>query len=193
MKFITNDYDFKYKEHENIKSVEYKKYKCIYTTILASWCVCVLCKPSTVVCRCAGRGRGSALVLHVRTRNQTSECNFVESKETESPENENAKIVCENIVDCIFYAKIIIHQTVVSEKQTVNGKFYKDVIKRLIARVHRVRPEFQESGSLYILHDNAPAHSSDVDSEFLAKRGIPVLSHPPYSPDLAPAHRFFIS
>jgi transposase len=73
------------------------------------------------------------------------------------------------------------------KKQTVNGKFYKEVIKRLIARVHRVRPVFQESGSWYLLHDNAPEHSSDVVSEFLAKRGIPVLSHPPYSPDLAPA------
>jgi hypothetical protein len=35
----------------------------------------------------------------------------------------------------------------VPEKQTVNGKFYEEVIKRLIARVHRIRPEFQESGS----------------------------------------------
>jgi hypothetical protein len=67
------------------------------------------------------------------------------------------------------------------EKQAVNGKFYQEVIKRLIARVHCVSPEFQESVSWYLLHDNAPAHSSDVVSEFLAKRGFPVLSHPPYS------------
>jgi hypothetical protein len=44
---------------------------------------------------------------------------------------------------------------------------------------------FQESGSWYLLHDNAPEHSSGVISEFLVKRGIPVLSHLPYSPDLA--------
>jgi hypothetical protein len=71
------------------------------------------------------------------------------------------------------------------EKQTVNGKFYKEVINGSIARVHRVRPEFQESWSWYLLH-NALAHSSDT-CEFLAKRGIPVLSHPPYSPNLGPA------
>lgn len=46
-----------------------------------------------------------------------------------------------------FYAKGIIHHEFVPEKQTVNGKFYKEVIKRLIARVHRIRLEFQESGS----------------------------------------------
>jgi hypothetical protein len=49
-------------------------------------------------------------------------------------------------------------------------------------QVHRIRPEFQESRSWCLLHDNEPVHSSGVASEFLAKRGIPVLSHPPYSP-----------
>jgi transposase len=90
-----------------------------------------------------------------------------------------------------FYAKGIIHHEFVSEKQTVNGKFYKEVIKRLIARVHCVRPEFQESWSWYLLHDNAPAHSSGVVSECLTKRGIPVLSHPTYRLDLAPTDFLF--
>jgi hypothetical protein len=58
-------------------------------------------------------------------------------------------------------------------KNTVNGKFYKEVSKRLISRVHRVRPEFQESGSWYLLHDSGPAYSSRVVSPFLAKRWIP--------------------
>jgi hypothetical protein len=53
--------------------------------------------------------------------------------------------------------------------------------------------QFQESGSWYLLHDSAPVHSSSVFSKFLAKRGIPVLSHPLYSPDLMPADFFFIS
>jgi transposase len=79
----------------------------------------------------------------------------------------------------------------VPENQTVNGKYYKKVIKRLIAWVHRVRPEFQEIGSWYILHENAPAHSSGFVSEILAKRGIPVFSHPPYSPDPSPTDFFY--
>jgi hypothetical protein len=56
--------------------------------------------------------------------------------------------------------------------------------------VHRVRPEFQESGFWYLLHDEALVHSSGFVSMFLAKRGIPVLSHPPYYSDLAPADLF---
>jgi hypothetical protein len=95
------------------------------------------------------------------------------------------KIADENNVDYIFYTKGIIHHEFVPEKLNVN------FIKRLIVRVHRVRPEFQESVSWYLLHDNALAHSTGFVSEFLAKRGIPTLSHPPYSPDLAPADFFF--
>jgi hypothetical protein len=45
------------------------------------------------------------------------------------------------------YAKSIIHHESVPERQTVNDNFYKEVIKRSIAGVHRVMPEFQESGS----------------------------------------------
>jgi hypothetical protein len=86
------------------------------------------------------------------------------------------------ILAAFFYAKGF-----VPEKQTVNDKFYKEAIKRIIARVHHVRPEFQENGSWYRLHDNAPSHFSGVVLKFLAKRGISALSHPSYSPDLAPA------
>jgi hypothetical protein len=90
------------------------------------------------------------------------------------------------MLTAFFDAKGIIHHEFVPGKQTVNSKFYKEVIKRLITRVC-VRPEFQESGSWYLLHDNAPEHSSGAVSEFLAKRGIPVLSQPSYSLDLAQA------
>jgi hypothetical protein len=44
---------------------------------------------------------------------------------------------------------------------------------------------------LYLLHDNAPAISSGFVSEFLAKQGIPMSFHPPYSPDLAPTDILF--
>jgi hypothetical protein len=40
-----------------------------------------------------------------------------------------AKIVGGNNVDYIFYAKIIIYHEFVPEKQTVNGKLYKDMIR----------------------------------------------------------------
>jgi hypothetical protein len=100
------------------------------------------------------------------------------------------KSLVKTMLTAFFYAKSIIHHEFVPEKQTVNGKFHEEVIKRLVARVYHIMPEFQKSGSWHLLHDNAPAQSSDFVSEFLAKRGIPVLSHSPYSPHLAPADFF---
>jgi hypothetical protein len=60
-------------------------------------------------------------------------------------------------------------QKCLAEDQTLSVRMLEEMIKRLLARVHRVRPEFQESGSWYLLHDNEPAHYSGVISEFLAK------------------------
>jgi hypothetical protein len=50
-------------------------------------------------------------------------------------------------------------------------------------------PEGQK-GSWILHHDNAPAHNALSVKTFLAKHKIPVLEHPPYSPDLAPCDFF---
>jgi hypothetical protein len=88
----------------------------------------------------------------------------------ESSGSDNAKIAGENNVEYFFFffAKDI-YLELVPEKQIVNGKFYKEVIKRLIARIHRFGSVFQDIESWYLLHDNAPANSSGVVSEFSAK------------------------
>jgi len=41
-----------------------------------------------------------------------------------------------------------------------------------------------------LLKDNAPAHCAIRVHQFLTQRGVPVLDHPPYPPDLAPAEFF---
>jgi transposase len=40
------------------------------------------------------------------------------------------------------------------------------------------------------LHDNVLSHSALVVKLFLAKHGVVEISHPPYSPDLAPVEFF---
>jgi len=39
-------------------------------------------------------------------------------------------------------------------------------------------------------HDNVPAHASLLIRSYLAKHKTSVVPHPPYCPDLAPAHIF---
>jgi hypothetical protein len=85
------------------------------------------------------------------------------------------KSLVKALFTALIDAKDSIYHEYVPEKHTVNGKFCREVCKK----VHRVRPEFQEIWSWNFLHDSETAHSSGVVSEFLTKRGIPLLSHPP--------------
>jgi len=70
--------------------------------------------------------------------------------------------------------------------QTVNGKFYCEVLRRLRQNVRRKRPEIWKNGNLLLHHDNVPAHTSPVVREFLTKNKVSTVPHPAYLPDLAP-------
>ena len=63
------------------------------------------------------------------------------------------------------------------------------MLDRLRKRIFRIRPDLAENGWI-LHHDNAPAHSSFLVNEFLAKKSIVTLPHPPYSPDIAPCDFF---
>ena len=55
--------------------------------------------------------------------------------------------------------------------------------------MRRQRPEFLENQAWMLHHDNAPAHASFIRN-YLEKHQTSVVSHPPYSPNLAPAPFF---
>lgn len=61
---------------------------------------------------------------------------------------------------CFYDSKGIIDKKFVPQDQTINGKYYLDVVKRLLFRIRRVRPQYCENNSWRLLHDNAPAHRS---------------------------------
>jgi transposase len=77
------------------------------------------------------------------------------------------------------------------QRQTMNQTVYITVLQRLRDAVRRKLPHKWSSGTWLLHHDNAPCHATLSVSEFLAKHSIPVVPHPPYSPDLAPCD-FFI-
>jgi len=84
-----------------------------------------------------------------------------------------------------FNSHGIVHKEFVPPGQTVNHAFYIDVLERLRKWVQRVQTDIADDWVLH--HDNTPAHTALSIREFLAKKSIPVLPHPPYSPDLAPS------
>ena len=74
--------------------------------------------------------------------------------------------------------------------QTVNHAFYKDVLEQLRKRV-QVQTDTADDWVLH--HNNAPAITALSIREFLVKKNIPVLLHPPYSPNLAPCNLYLFS
>jgi len=89
---------------------------------------------------------------------------------------------------CFFDSEGIVHTEFVPQGQTVNQFYYREILERLRKRVVRVRPSIADNWMLH--HDNAPCHTTISVTEFLAKKGIPVVPQPPYSPDLSPRDFF---
>ena len=73
------------------------------------------------------------------------------------------------------------------ERCTVTADWY--VHQCLPQVLHAVRTRRPKSG-ITLHHDNAPAHTAAITREFLASDGVQLLSHHPYSPDLAPCDFF---
>ena len=73
-----------------------------------------------------------------------------------------------------------------SKGATINSDVYIDTSKKLKARIRRVRPALEMSKVL-LQHDNARHHTSLKIREVISSFGWTTISHPPYSPDLAPS------
>jgi len=92
-----------------------------------------------------------------------------------------------------FDWKGIVHHEFVPRGQMVNKQLYQEVLARLRDAVRRKRPELWKNQTWILHHDNAPPHASLLIRSYLAKHQTPVVPHPPYSPDLAPADFFLFS
>ena len=57
--------------------------------------------------------------------------------------------------------------------QTINKEYYVHVLKKLHDAARRKRPRFWSSGDWLLHHDNAPAPSSNLVQQFLAKHIAP--------------------
>ena len=89
-----------------------------------------------------------------------------------------------------FNSKGVLAQIPCKKNQSVNSVFYtQKVLPEVIRSINVQRPATGTRG-IKILHDNAPAHKSEMTKAFLKDNRLEVLGHPPYSPDLAPCDFF---
>lgn len=87
----------------------------------------------------------------------------------------------------------MVHHEFLPEAQSVNKEYYLAVIRRLREAIRKKRPLLWRDNSWYLHHDNAPAHTSLLVRDYLAKNHVNVLPQAPYSPDMAPADFFLFS
>ena len=119
-----------------------------------------------------------------KTKRQSAEWKAPDEPPPKKSRLEKLKI--KSMLICFHDSKGIVHKEFVQTGQTVNAIFCLGVLKRLLHRIHRIRPEYREGGSWRLLHDNAPSHRSTLVTDFLTRNRILTINHSPYSPDMAP-------
>ncbi len=93
------------------------------------------------------------------------------------------------LLELKLLTKLADHYEYVPEGQTVNATLYVQVLASLHKHIARVRPEMRRDQKFFLLHDNAYPHTAAIVQQFLDKKGVTQLSHPPYLPDLSPPPR----
>lgn len=73
-----------------------------------------------------------------------------------------------------------------TEGTTVNGTYYADLLRKLRVAIKEKRRGKLSKGVL-LLHDNAPVHTAAIAKAAVLECGFEEISHPPYSPDMAPS------
>ena len=85
-----------------------------------------------------------------------------------------------------FNAQGTVAINILPEKTTINATYYTGVVlPKVVKEVCNQRPTVGTPRTLF-LHDSAAALKAKVTTTFPFDRGIQILDHPPYSPDLAP-------
>lgn len=72
---------------------------------------------------------------------------------------------------------------------TITGHYYVNILRQLREAIKEKRRGKLTRGVL-LMHDNAPVHTTHVGKAAARECGFETITHPPYSPDLAPSDFF---
>ncbi|UYV63819.1 K02A2.6-like, partial [Cordylochernes scorpioides] len=98
----------------------------------------------------------------------------------------NVKVLLKVFFDC----RGVVHHEFLPQGRTVNKEYYLQVMRNLREAIRQKRPDLWKNKKWLLHHDNAPAHTSLLVRDFLAKNNTLMMPQPPYSPDLAPCDFF---
>jgi hypothetical protein len=72
----------------------------------------------------------------------------------------------------------IVRELIPTDRRMTLRMMEEEVLSRLVQRIRRVRPQFQERGSWFLLHGNARLHTAVSMKQFWAKQEIPRSKSP---------------
>ena len=126
----------------------------------------------------------------VKTKAQSSQWTHTESLRPKTARQVQSKV---NVLLTVFFNYHgVVHQEFLSQVNTVNKEYYFEVMRRLREAIRKKRPELWKNNAWHLHHHNAPADSSLLVRNFLAKNNTVIMPQPLYLPDLAPCD-FFLS
>ncbi|UYV71906.1 hypothetical protein LAZ67_9001019 [Cordylochernes scorpioides] len=94
----------------------------------------------------------------------------------------NVKVLLTVFFDC----RGVVDHEFSPQGRTVNKEYYLQVMRNLREAIRQKRPDLWKNKNWLLQHDNAPAHTSLLVRDFLAKNNTLMMPQPPYSPELAP-------
>ncbi|UYV72891.1 hypothetical protein LAZ67_10001103 [Cordylochernes scorpioides] len=89
----------------------------------------------------------------------------------------NVKVLLTVFFDC----RGVVHHEFLPQGRTVNKEYYLQVIRNLREAIRQKRPDLWKNKNWLLHHDNAPAHTSLLVRDFLAKNNTLKMPQPPYS------------
>jgi histone-lysine N-methyltransferase SETMAR len=95
----------------------------------------------------------------------------------------------EKVMLCVWWnCQGIIHFELVPSGRTITANLYCQQLGRMYEKLAELHPGYLNRGGVHLLHDNAKPHTAKkTKNKIEALKGIELLPHPAYSPDLAPS------
>ncbi|UYV62489.1 hypothetical protein LAZ67_2000778 [Cordylochernes scorpioides] len=94
----------------------------------------------------------------------------------------NVKVLLTVFFDC----RGVVHHEFLPQGGMVYKEYYLQVMRNLREAIRQKRPDLWKNKNWLLHHDNAPAHTSLLVRDLLAKINTLMMPQPPYSPELAP-------
>ncbi len=118
-------------------------------------------------------------------------CQWMSKNEKRPKKALQSRQACKTMMEVFFDDQGVVHLEFLLPKMTVTAKVYVGILARLREAIRRKRPAIWKDNSYQILHNNAPAHTVTPTFAAMVETSMKTVSHPPYSPDLAPADFWF--